>query len=103
MDLHQYTKKELVDMLTATFEPLEYYARLEVSFVANGKPFALPQERKAQPALTTIRAIQKEALERIKESANKPATAKRATRKRNIQKDTGVKRAGTKGVRPQPE
>ncbi len=81
MELTEYTKKELVAMLSATFAPMEFYANLEVSFVAGGKPFARPDERRAFMAMKIIRTIQKEALERQNEA--NVASRARASASRN--------------------
>lgn len=95
-----YTKNELIAMLKSTFKPLELYARLELTSVYGGKPFALESERHANHSMSTIRLVQKKAQERIvktqlkkgKKSAkttSKPKSdvtsrARKPARKRNI-------------------
>ena len=80
MELMDYTKKELVGMLEATFEPLDFYANLELTAIAGGKPFALEHERHANKAAIKVRQIQKEALARIAKKPT-PKVVKNAKRK----------------------
>jgi len=63
MELVQYTKKELIEMLEATFDTLEFYAKLEISFI-NGRQFAIPKDRRAVIASRGIRKVQSDAIKR---------------------------------------